>query len=166
MKYLKLYESFSDDFYENLKKIESEYHEKRKKIREDFKSEIDDYMWDITDIWGIDSFIEEDDPVVWYELEFKHEDVQKVYDELKMANDRLKKVLGLQIRVEEIYTRARVRGGLYGYHVPKIYFKAPRTELMFIFNDEVLIAGVSGSKFDNPLLDESFDVKKLKITVS
>jgi hypothetical protein len=165
MKYLKLYESFSDDFYENLKKIESEYHEKRKKIREDFKSEIDDYMWDITDIWGIDSFIEEDDPVVWYELEFKHEDVQKVYDELKMANDRLKKVLGLQIRVEEIYRQ--LRGAFhYGYHGPKIYSQAPRTELMFIFNDEVLTAGGSGTKFDNPLLEEGFDVKKLKITVS
>jgi hypothetical protein len=37
---------------------------------------------------------------------------------------------------------------------------------MFIFNDEVLTAGGSGTKFDNPLLDESFDVKKLKITVS
>ena len=164
MKYLKLYESFSDDFYENLKKLKKEYHDGRKKIRDDFKSEIDDYMWDITDRWGIDSFVEEDDPQVWYELEFKHEDVEKVYDELKMANDRLKKVLGIQIRVEEIYRQ--LRGGSYGYHGPKIYSQAPRTELMFIYNDEVLTAGGSGTKFDNPLLEEGFDVKKLKITVS
>jgi len=164
MKYIKLYESFSDDFYDNLKKLDKEYEEKKLKIRQQFKEEIDDYVIDITDIWGISSFIEEGDPQVWYELQFKHEDVQKVYEELVRANDRLKKSLGLQIRVEEIYTQ--LRGGSYGYHGPKIYFKAPRMDLMFIFNDEVLIAGVSGTKFDNPLLDDSFDVKKLKITVS
>jgi hypothetical protein len=161
MKYLKLYESFSADFYNNLEKLDKEYNERRKKIRKEYKEEIDDYMFDITDRWGIDSFIEKDDPVVWYELEFKHEDVEKVYDELKMANDRLKKVLGLQIRVEEIYRQ--LRGA---YRHSKAYSQVPRMDLMFIFNDEVLIAGVSGVKFDNPLLDESFDVKKLKITVS
>jgi len=77
-----------------------------------------------------------------------------------MANNRLKKVLGLQIRVEEIYRQ--LRGGSYG----SFCLNPPRTELMFIFNDEVLTDGVSGTKFDNPLLEEGFDVKKLKITVS
>jgi hypothetical protein len=165
MKYIKLYESFSDDFYDNLKKLDKEYIEKRLKIRQQFKEEIDDYLIDITDIWGISSFVEEDDPVVWYELQFKHEDVQKVYEELIRANDRLKKSLGLRIRVEEIYREL----GWRAYEDPGVYSRVAqefRMELMFIFNDEVLTDSSSGTKFDNPLLNDSIKEKKIKITVS
>lgn len=159
MKYLKLYESFSDDFYKNLEKTHHEYQEKLQKIRQDFKDEVDDYMVDITDKWGTESFVEEDDPVVWYELIFKHDEVQKVYDELKMANNRLKNTLGLQIRVEQIYRRMDTGSKVYS-DIGNII------GLMFIFNDEVLRAGISGVKFNNPLLDEELEEKRLKITVS
>ena len=152
MKYLKLYENFSDDFYKDLNNAHKEYQEKLQKIRQDFKDEVDDYMVDITDKWGSESFVEEDDPVVWYELIFKHDEVQKIYDELKMANDRLKNTLGLQIRVEMIY--------LYSYWIGTC------VGLMFVFNDEVLRASISGVKFNNPLLDEELEEKRLKITVS
>lgn len=163
MKYLKLYESFSDDFYKSLDNANKEYQEKLQKIRQDFKDEVDDYMVDITDKWGHESFVEEGDPVVWYEIRFKHDEVQKVYDELKMANDRLKKSLGLQIRVEKIYRRVSPKN----FRVSsKIYSTIRESELMFIFNDEVLVAGVSGVKFSNPLLDEELEEKRLKITVS
>lgn len=160
MKYLKLYESFSDDFYKSLDNANKEYQEKLKKIRQDFKYEVDEYMLDITDNWLMDTFMEEDDPVVWYEIRFKHDEVQKVYDELKMANDRLKKSLGLQMRFEKIYRR-RI-----GVVDSKIYSDISYKDLMFIFNDEVLVASVSGVKFNNPLLDEELEEKRLKITVS
>jgi hypothetical protein len=159
MKYLKLYENFSSDFYERLEKLDKEYIENRKKIRQDFKDEVDDYMFDITDRWGYESFIEEDDPVIWYQIRFKHEDVQKVYDELKMANDRLKNTLGLQIRVEMIYRRMNTGAKIYS-DIGKYI------ELMFVFNDEFLRASSSGVKFNNPLLDEELEEKRLKITIS
>lgn len=155
MKYLKLYESFSDDFYKNLEKTHHEYKEKINKIRQDFKDEIDDYIVDITDKWGTESFVEKDDPVVWYELIFKHDEVQKVYYELKMANNRLKNTLGLQIIVEQIYIRG---------NVSEFYTDLNRMELMFVFNDEVL-SNSSGIKIKNPLLDEELEEKRLKITV-
>lgn len=161
MKYLKkynhnLFESLAPKtplfkkFYDDLEKLTKKYEEEKDKIRKDYKDSIDDYMLDITDIWGDESLIEDDDPVVWYTLKFKHEDVRKIYDELIIANNRLKKSLGLKMCVEFV-------DGKEGNQLKTIKFD---NDLLFAFHDEFY-----PGKIKNPLLDESIEFKRIFISI-
>jgi hypothetical protein len=160
MKYLKIYENFktfSDNFYNEMDKTHKEYQEKLKNIRQNFKDEVDEYMYFLTDNWGFgESFIENDDPIVHYELRFKHNEVEKVYEELKMINFRLKSDLALEIIVDEIYR---------GVSKHRYLYSGLNTDLETSFLSYNLRGSTSGVKFNNPLLDEELEEKRLKISI-
>lgn len=73
MKWLKLFESFREDFYKSVDDLESEYKSKKKKLFSEAKAKVDDFMFDLTDDFSGETndrqnVIEQDDLSVWYHL--------------------------------------------------------------------------------------------------
>ena len=46
MRYLKLFESFRDDFYISVNDLEEEYKSNRKKLFSEAKAKVDEFMFD------------------------------------------------------------------------------------------------------------------------
>ena len=100
MKYLKLFEGFSDDFYTDLKSLEDKYNSDKKNLLKRYKDEVDQFMFDLTDDYSDpyqNDFIENDDPSIWYYLKCEWEDFEKVISILQEVNERLKSALNLKI---------------------------------------------------------------------
>ena len=74
MRYLKLFESFREEFYKSVNDLQSEYESNRKKLFSDAKAKVDEFMFDLTDDFSDEKtsqqdFIEEDWRLsVWYHL--------------------------------------------------------------------------------------------------
>jgi len=105
MKWLKLFESFRDDFYISVNDLEEEYKSKRKKLFSDAKAKVDEFMFDLTDDFSGETndrqnTIEGEDLSVWYYLKCDREDFERFIEMLSDVKDRLKDELGLDIRLK------------------------------------------------------------------
>jgi hypothetical protein len=105
MKWLKLFETFRDDFYISVDDLETEYKSKRNKLFSDAKSKVDEFMFDLTDDFSDQKtnqqdFIEEEDLSVWYHLKCQREDFERFLELLKDTRERLIDELGLDIRLK------------------------------------------------------------------
>lgn len=104
MKYLKLFESFRDDFYKSVNDLKSEYDSNRKELFNNAKKEVDDFMFDLTDRFSDqktyqNDFIEDDDLSVWYHLKCKPEYFVEFIKTLIDVEERISSALGLEISV-------------------------------------------------------------------
>ena len=104
MKWLKLFENFRDNFYISVSDLETEYKSKKKKLFQDAKAKVDDFMFDLTDDFSDQKtnqqdFIEDDDLSVWYHLKCDRKDFERFIELLSDVKDRLKDELGLDIRL-------------------------------------------------------------------
>jgi hypothetical protein len=116
MKYLKLFEGFSEDFYSDLKSLEDKYESDKVKIRKSYKDKVDQFMFDLTDDYSNQStyildFIEEDDPSLWYHLRCEWKDFEKFINILKEVDLRLQHELELKIML-----KAYIKGKFTGSH--------------------------------------------------
>ncbi len=80
MRYLKLFEGFSEDFYNDLKSLEDKYKLDKENLRKSYKDKVDQFMFDLTDDYSNQNthqndFIEDEDPSVWYYLKCKWVDI-------------------------------------------------------------------------------------------
>lgn len=104
MKWLKLFENFRDNFYISVSDLETEYKSKKKKLFQDAKAKVDEFMFDLTDDFSDQKtnqqdFIEDDDLSVWYHLKCDRKDFERFIELLSDVKDRLKDELGLDIRL-------------------------------------------------------------------
>lgn len=104
MKWLKLFENFRDNFYISVSDLETEYKSKKKKLFQDAKAKVDEFMFDLTDDFSDQKtnqqdFIEDDDLSVWYHLKCDRKDFERFIELLSDVRDRLKDELGLDIRL-------------------------------------------------------------------
>lgn len=104
MKWLKLFENFRDNFYISVSDLETEYKSKKKKLFQDAKAKVDDFMFDLTDDFSDQKtnqqdFIEDDDLSVWYHLKCDRKDFERFIELLSDVRDRLKDELVLDIRL-------------------------------------------------------------------
>jgi len=105
MKWLKLFESFRDDFYISVSDLEEEYKSNRKKLFQDAKAKVDEFMFDLTDDFSGETndrqnTIEEEDLSVWYYLKCDRVDFERFIELLSDVKDRLKDELGLDIKLK------------------------------------------------------------------
>ena len=104
MKWLKLFESFREDFHKSVSDLEEEYKSNRKKLFSDAKATVDEFMFDLTDDFSDQKthqqdFIEEEDLSVWYHLKCDRKDFERFLELLSDVKDRLKDEFGLDIRL-------------------------------------------------------------------
>ncbi len=107
MKYLKSYnifEGFSQDFYIGINSIESKYESELEKFRQDAKSEVDQFMFDLTDPYSNikttqNHFIENDDPSLWYFLKCDWKDIDEFISLLEETSQRIKEQLDLGFKL-------------------------------------------------------------------
>jgi len=105
MRYLKLFESFSSDFYKKLEDLEKEYERAKKEHLESTKLKVDQFLFDLTDNWSyktgqINDFIEEDDPSIWYHLKCNGSEFMNFWESTLDCDENLKSELDLCIRVK------------------------------------------------------------------
>lgn len=93
MQYLKLFESFVDD----IKEIKSKQDVLIQNLKKEIKSEIDDFMFDVTDEFeidgsGVDLDLENESFVVFYNIwfEFNSNDIEKLIKLLYETEVRMK----------------------------------------------------------------------------
>lgn len=107
MKYLKLYESFKDEFNEDLKSIRDNYKNQLEKIKAEIKQSVDEYMSDVIDEYqeGGDSYVlinEIDDifEVGYSNIECNLSKIDEFLDLIKDVATRIENQLGLNIRFQ------------------------------------------------------------------
>jgi hypothetical protein len=105
MKWLKLFESFRNDFYKSVSDLETEYKSNRKKLFSDAKANVDEFMFDLTDDFSDqkthqNDFIEDDDLSVWYHLKCDRKDFERFIELLSDVKDRLSSELGLDMKLK------------------------------------------------------------------
>lgn len=105
MKWLKLFESFRNDFYKSVSDLETEYKSNRKKLFSDAKATVDEFMFDLTDDFSDqkthqNDFIEDDDLSVWYHLKCDRKDFERFLELLSDVRDRLVDELGLDMKLK------------------------------------------------------------------
>jgi hypothetical protein len=105
MKWLKLFESFREDFYKSVGDLQSEYESNRKKLFSDAKAKVDEFMFDLTDDFSDqkthqNDFIEDDDLSIWYYLKCDRKDFERFLKLLSDVRDRLVDELGLDMKLK------------------------------------------------------------------
>ena len=112
MKWLKLFESFREDFYKSVGDLQSEYESNRKKLFSDAKAKVDEFMFDLTDdfsnqntnqndfIWRFWTKPEEGDLSIWYHLKCDRKDFERFIQLLTDVRERLIDELGLDINLK------------------------------------------------------------------
>ena len=105
MRYLKIYETFRQDFYQSIDDLESKYKSDRKKLFSDAKDKVDEFMFDLVDDFSDEKayqqdFIEEDDLSVWYHLKCDKKDFEDFIERLTDSRTRINKVLDLDMKLE------------------------------------------------------------------
>lgn len=105
MKWLKLFESFRNDFYKSVSDLETEYKSNRKKLFSDAKVKVDEFMFDLTDDFSYQKttqqdFIEEDDLSIWYYLKCDRKDFERFLELLSDVRERLVDELGLDMKLK------------------------------------------------------------------
>lgn len=104
MKYLKLFEGFSQDFYDGLDSIKGKYKSELDEFRKKMKDEVDQFMFDLTDSYSDNNeyknnFIENDDPSLWYFLKCDWKDIDEFIDLLEETSNRIKEQLNLGFKL-------------------------------------------------------------------
>ena len=105
MRYLKIYETFRQDFYQSIDDLETKYKSDRKKLFSDAKDKVDELMFDLVDDFSDEKvnqqdFIEEDDLSVWYHLKCDRKDFEDFIKRLSDLRTRIRKVLGLDMKLK------------------------------------------------------------------
>ena len=105
MKWLKLFEGFRDDFYKSVRDLEEDYKSNRKKLLDEAKAKVDQFMFDLTDDFSDEkttqmNFIEEDKLSVWYYLRCDRKDFERFMKLLTDARERLVDELGLDMNLK------------------------------------------------------------------
>lgn len=105
MRYLKLWESFRQDFYQSVEDLESKYKSERKRLFSEAKDKVDEFMFDLTEDFSGEethsqNFIEEDDLSIWYYLKCDRKDFEDFIKRLDSVRVRIKQVLDLDIKLK------------------------------------------------------------------
>lgn len=105
MKWLKLFETFREDFYKSVDDLEEEYKSNRKKLFSEAKAKVDEFMFDLTDDFSDQKtnqqdFIEDDDLSVWYHLKCDRKDFERFIQLLSDVRERLIDELGLDMKLK------------------------------------------------------------------
>lgn len=105
MRYLKLFETFREDFYKSVDDLEEEYKSNRKKLFSEAKAKVDEFMFDLTDDFSDQKtnqqdFIEDDDLSVWYHLKCDRKDFERFIQLLSDVRERLIDELGLDMKLK------------------------------------------------------------------
>lgn len=105
MRYLKLWESFRQDFYQSIEDLESKYKSERKRLFSEAKEKVDELMFDLVDDFSDEKayqqdFIEDDDLSVWYHLKCDRKDFEDFIKRLTDLRTRIRKVLGLDLKLK------------------------------------------------------------------
>ena len=105
MRYLKIFESFSRDFYTKLEDLEREYKRAKKEHLESTKEKVDQFLFDLTDNWSYiteftNDFIEEDDPSIWYHLRCNGLEFMNFWESTLDCDENLRSELDLCIKVK------------------------------------------------------------------
>ena len=105
MRYLKIYETFRQDFYQSIEDLESKYKSERKRLFSEAKDKVDEFIYDLVDDFSDEKvnqqdFIEEDDLSVWYHLKCDRKDFEDFIKRLTDLRTRIRKVLGLYLKLK------------------------------------------------------------------
>ena len=108
MKWLKLFESFRNDFYKSVSDLETEYKSKRKKLFDEAKTKVDEFMFDLTDDFS-DQKTNQQDFIeivrtaflsIWYYLKCDRKDFERFIELLSDVKERLVDELGLDMKLK------------------------------------------------------------------
>lgn len=136
MKWLKLFESFRNDFYKSVSDLENNYKSKRKKLFNDAKAKVDEFMFDLTDDFSDQKtnqqdFIEEDDLSIWYHLKCDRKDFGRFLELLSDVRERLVDELGLDMK---LIVNAYLEGKK-GFHQFNHGYESTYDEMMKYINE-------------------------------
>ncbi len=164
MRYLKLFEGFSEDFYNELKSLENKYKSDKEELVKSYKHKVDQFMFDLTDDYSDQStyqndFIEDDDPSLWYHLKCEWKDFEMFLNLLQETDERLKSELGLKIMLT-----ARIKGKFEGYHDLYHGFNTSVATIVKIYNDYYSGERRLNSK-ESPKLEDYYTHIEFKINV-
>lgn len=166
MRYLKLFEGFSEDFYNELKSLEDKYKSDKEELVKSYKHKVDQFMFDLTDDYSNQTtdqidYIENDDPRVsiWYFLKCEWKDFEKFLNTLKEVNERLQSELGLKIMLT-----AEIKGKFEGYHALHHGFNISVLKTIEIYNDYYSGERRLNSK-ESPKLEDYYTHIEFKINV-
>lgn len=108
MKWLKLFESFRNDFYKSVSDLETEYKSNRKKLFDEAKTKVDEFMFDLTDDFS-DQKTNQQDFIeiartaflsIWYYLKCDRKDFERFIELLSDVKERLVDELGLDMKLK------------------------------------------------------------------
>lgn len=103
MKYIKLFESFREDFYKSIRDLENKYESEKEQLFNEAKVKVDEFMFDLTDDFSDSNFesdfIESGDLSIWYHLRCDRDELEKLVELMKDVRSRLIDELGLNMKV-------------------------------------------------------------------
>jgi hypothetical protein len=105
MKWLKLFEGFSEDFYKRLEDIEKEYSKAKKDHLKSTKETVDQYLFDLTDNWTystqfVNDVIEDEDLSLFYHFKCSGKDFIDFWESVLACDENLRSELGLKIKIK------------------------------------------------------------------
>jgi hypothetical protein len=166
MKYLKLFESFGDDFKKSLNDLQDKYESDKEQLFKRCKDRVDQFMFDLTDDYSNQStyqndFIEDDDPRVsiWYFLKCEWKDFEKFLNLLQETDERLQSELGLKVMLT-----SRIKGKFEGYHELHHGFSISVSKTIEIYNNYYSGERRLNSK-ESPKLEDYYTHVEFKINV-
>lgn len=117
MKYIKLFESFREDFYKSIRDLENKYESEKEQLFDEAKSKVDEFMFDLTDDFSDSNFesdfIESGDLSIWYHLRCDRDELEKLVELMKDVRARLIDELGLNMKV----SMSLSYGAILGYNM-------------------------------------------------
>ena len=117
MKYIKLFESFREDFYKSIRDLENKYESEKEQLFNEAKSKVDEFMFDLTDDFSDSNFesdfIESEDLSIWYHLRCDRDELEKLVELMKDVRARLIDELGLNMKV----SMSLSYGAILGYNM-------------------------------------------------
>lgn len=117
MKYIKLFESFREDFYKSIRDLENKYESEKEQLFNEAKVKVDEFMFDLTDDFSDSNFesdfIESGDLSIWYHLRCDRDELEKLVELMKDVRTRLIDELGLNMKV----SMSLSYGAILGYNM-------------------------------------------------
>lgn len=117
MKYIKLFESFREDFYKSIRDLENKYESEKEQLFNEAKVKVDEFMFDLTDDFSDSNFesdfIESGDLSIWYHLRCDRDELEKLVELMKDVRSRLIDELGLNMKV----SMSLSYGAILGYNM-------------------------------------------------
>lgn len=117
MKYIKLFESFREDFYKSIRDLENKYESEKEQLFNEAKVKVDEFMFDLTDDFSDSNFesdfIESGDLSIWYHLRCDRDELEKLVELMKDVRARLIDELGLNMKV----SMSLSYGAILGYNM-------------------------------------------------